>query len=139
MDAQCSFGKGLFKGLVNELHPSQVRFLKGSMLDFTLGLGCSIVVETSAGVWENFRALYAELYVKLGVSLHSNDATQRIKMSGTVEELKAVRVKIFKQKSPMLAEETSLLMLVNMGLGMLKSYAGQALEVPQVGYPSVKQ
>lgn len=71
--------------------------------------------------------------------IKSNDASQTIHLSGHVEDLKALRIKIFKQKTPMVTEEMTLSMMINMGLGMLKQYADKALEVPQLGYPHIKE
>lgn len=109
------------------------------MVDFSLGFGCSVVVETSEGKWENFRAFYAELYAKLKLELNSNDAIKKIKLNGEVEELRAVRVKIFKQKTAMVAEETAMTMMINMGLNMAKYQVKNALDIPQIGYPTIKK
>lgn len=68
-----------------------------------------------------------------------NDATKTIHLSGHVEDLKALRIKIFKQSTPMVAEEMTLAMMINIGLGMLKQYADKALEVPHIGYPNIKE
>ena len=75
--------------------------------------------------------------IKLNVK--SNDASRHIQFSGNMEDLKALRLKIFKKSSPMVTEEMTLSMLINMGLGMLKQYADKALEVPQLGYPTIKE
>lgn len=139
VDAECSFGKDIFDTLLNDIKPSQIRFLKGSKLDANIGFGCSVKIQNDEGVWENFRAFYIEFYLKLGIKLESNDAAQRISMNGDVDDLRAVRIKIFKQKESMTMEEVSLLMMLNMGLGMMKSQLAQALQIPQVGYPSVKE
>lgn len=125
--------------MIKDVNPSQVRFLKGSKLDFTLGFGCSVVVESEPGKWENFRSFYSELYAKLKLELNSNDATQRIKMSGDIDELRAVRIKIFKRDQAMIAEETALTMMINMGLNMAKYQAKQVLDIPQIGYPTIKK
>jgi hypothetical protein len=139
IDAKCSFGKGLFSGVVDDVQPSQVRFLKGSKLDFNLKFGCSIVVEVEPEKWENFRSFYAELYMKLSLELTANDATKRIKIDGDVDELRAVNIRIFKQKQAMVTEQTAMTMMLNMGLGMAKSQAKQFLNIPSLGYPTIKK
>lgn len=121
------------------MYPSRIRFLKNSKLDLTLGFGCSVLVETSPGEWENFRSFYAELYLKLKVELNSNDATKLIKLDGDLEELKAVRIKIFNKNQQMVAEETTITMMLNMGLNMLKSQAANALDIPSISYPTIKE
>lgn len=112
--------------------------MKNSKLDLTFGFGCSILVEKEPGQWENFRSFYGELYIMLKLTLKPNDAAKSIQLSGHVEELRALRIKIFKQSESMAIEEMTLSMLINMGLGMLKEYADKALEVPQLGYPEIK-
>ena len=97
------------------------------------------MVENEPGEWENFRSFYGELYIMLKLNLKANDAAKSILLSGNVEDLKALRLKIFKQSSPMVTEELTLSMLINMGLGMLKNYADKALEIPQLGYPEIKE
>ncbi|CAI2364693.1 unnamed protein product [Moneuplotes crassus] len=139
IDARCSFGKGLFKDLIKKLEPSKVRFLEGSEIDFTLGFGCSVVVEKEVGVWDPFRSFYAELYAKLSLGINSNDATKMLQFEGDVKDLKAKRIKIFKKSDPMVVEETTLTMMVNLGLGMAKSQAQTLLDIPQIGYPTIKR
>jgi hypothetical protein len=119
--------------------PSQLRFLKGSKVDFTLGFGCSIVVEDSPGNWKNFRSFYAELYTKISLEISANDAIKKMKLTGDIDELRAVRIKIFKKDQSMIAEETALTMMANMGLGMAKSQASTLLDIPQIGYPTIKK
>lgn len=129
----------MFGNVLKDVNPSRIRFLKDSKVDFTLGFGCSVVVETSEGKWENFRSFYLELYAKLRVELNSNDAIKKIKLNGDVDDLKAVRIKIFKKEEAMVAEETALTMMINMGLNMAKSQIKSALDIPQIGYPSIKK
>ena len=139
MDARCGFGKGLFEGMVKDLKPSKVRFLEGSMIDFTLGFGCSVVVEGEKGKYENFRSIYIELYLKLSLEISPNDAKRQLKFVGDVKDLKANKIKIFKQNKSMLVEETTLTMMANLGLGMAKSQAQNLLDIPQIGYPTLKK
>ena len=108
------------------------------MIDFTLGFGCSIVVEKEEGNWINFRSVYAELYTKISLDITANDANRQLKFSGDVKELKAERIKIFKKDEPMIVEETTLTMMANLGLGMAKSQAKHLLDIPQIGYPTIK-
>ena len=51
----------------------------------------------------------------------------------------ATKLKIFKQDEEMIAEQTALMLVVNMGLNMAKEYASQALNIPEIGYPSLKR
>jgi hypothetical protein len=139
VDAKCSFGKGLFEDKIKDVKPSQLRFLRGSKVDFTLGFGCSIVVEDSPGNWQNFRSFYAELYTKISLEISANDAIKKMKLTGDIDELRAVRIKIFKKDQSMFAEETALTMMANMGLGMAKSQASTLLDIPQIGYPTIKK
>ena len=139
IDAKCSFGKSMFKDMVKEVKPSTVRFLKGSAVDVSLGFGCAVQVETSEGKWENFRSFYSEFYAKITMELSANDASKRIKIDGDVTDLRAIRVKIFKQNESMVAEETALTMMMNMGLGMAKAQAKKLLDIPQMGYPTIKK
>lgn len=60
-------------------------------------------------------------------------------MSGDIDELRAVRIKIFKRDQAMIAEETALTMMINMGLNMAKYQAKQVLDIPQIGYPTIKK
>ena len=139
VDAECSFGKELFKDVIKDIKPSSVRFLKGSQIDISLGFGCSVKIKNEEGEYKNFRSFYGELYAKLKLDITSNDASKRIKVDGDVLKLSSSRIKIFKLDEPMIAEETAMLMMVNMGLNMLKSQISQALQIPQVGYPSIKE
>lgn len=129
----------MFGNVLKDVNPSRIRFLKDSKVDFTLGFGCSVVVENSEGKWENFRSFYLELYAKLKLELNSNDAIKKIKLNGDVEDLRAVRIKIFKKEESMVAEETALTMMINMGLNMAKSQIKNALDIPQIGYPTIKK
>lgn len=139
IDARCSFGKGLFKDLIDDLEPSKIRFLKGSKIDFTLGFGCSVVVEQEDGTWDPFRSFYAELYTKLKLEINPNDATKMLAFKGDIKDLKANRIKIFKKDESMIVEETTLTMMANLGLGMAKSQAQTLLDIPQIGYPTIKR
>jgi hypothetical protein len=139
VDAECSFGKELFEGLIDDIKPSKIRFLSGSRLDINLSFGCSVKIENDEGVYVNFRSFFFELYAKFKLQMRANDAAKRITVDGDVDELKAVKLKIFKQQESMVAEETALLMMANMGLGMLKSQISQALQIPQLGYPTIKE
>lgn len=109
------------------------------MIDFTLGFGCSVVVEKEEGVWDPFRSFYAELYAKLYLEVNSNDAVRKLVFKGDVKDLRAKRIKIFKKAESMIVEETTLAMMVNLGLGMAKSQAQSLLDIPQIGYPSLKR
>ena len=60
-------------------------------------------------------------------------------MFGDCQELKASKLKIFKKESPMTMEENTLSVLINMGLGMAKSQISQALQIPEMGYPNLKE
>ena len=77
--------------------------------------------------------------MKLSLELTANDATKRIKIDGDVDELRAVNIRIFKQKKAMVAEQTAMTMMLNMGLGMAKSQAKQFLNIPSLGYPTIKK
>jgi len=138
IDAKCSFGKGLFGDIVKDVNPSKVRFLENSQVDFTLGFGCSVVVQDESGTWNNFRSVFAELYTKISLDISANDAVRQLKFSGDVKDLKAIRIKIFKKEESMIVEETTLTMMLNLGLGMAKSQAQSLLDIPQIGYPTIK-
>lgn len=116
-----------------------MRFLKGSKIDFTLGFGCSIIVESSEGKWENFRSFYSELYAKLSLEVSSNDSIKKMRFVGDIEDLKVSRLKIFKKNESMIVEETTLSMMANMGLNMAKSQASQLLDIPSISYPTIKK
>lgn len=54
VDAECSFGKGLFEKLIRNIRPSGFDFKDNSLVEFRLGFGCSIEIQNEQGVWENF-------------------------------------------------------------------------------------
>lgn len=61
VDAECSFGKGLFENLIRNLRPSGFVFKENSYAEVWLGFGCSIEIQNKEGVWQNFRGFYGEL------------------------------------------------------------------------------
>ena len=138
VDAQCGFGKSLFAEHIRNIRPSGIEFKEGSNLNTRIAFGCSIVVEEEEGKWENFRSFYGEFQIDLFLKLLSDDAAKKVLMDGKANELKNTKLKIFKKDEAQLLEETTLSMMINMGLSMAKSQVTQALTIPSMGYPTLK-
>lgn len=97
VDAECSFGKGLFENLIRNIRPSGFVFKQNSFAELRLGFGCAIEIQNKEGVWENFRGFYGELTLDAELKIIAQEQTKTFHMTGIADDLKATKIKIFKR------------------------------------------
>lgn len=85
-------------------------------------MGCAVAVEDvpDSNEWVNFRSIYIEMLIKARLEFGATEESRQLSYKVNFKKLELSKLKIFKGDEAMTVEESSLKMMVNMGLGMGK-------------------
>ena len=140
VDFTCGFGQEMFKDKIKKIKPSRITLGDDSSVEVRLGLGCAVSVEDvpESNEWISFRSFYGEVSIKAKIDFGATEETRQLSYKADFKKIELSKLKIFKGDEAMSTEETSLKMMINMGLGMGKDQISEYFSVPTLTYPNLK-
>ena len=128
IDAECSLGKGLFSNLIRKANPPTLKFNDDGTLDLLVGLGCAITVEEEEENYKPFRAIYIELKAKAKIEVKDDPKTNFMDIDAGMKDLQVSKLKIFKGEEEMVAEQTTIQIMLSTMMTLGQSLINQSIE-----------